>query len=132
MWTLEVRAIHAHRVAALLVSAEPAPWRTLLWLALHSVCMRNELRGVNLLGHHWTDSDFTATTLGSDLLIAWAALQPMHAPAAPRASRWELGAGARAHVAHPPAMPDCRDIVTPERLRARRSLTRATLRQYTP
>ena len=75
------------------------------------MCSRNALRGADLLAYRWTDSDFTTATLGSNLLVAWAALQPQHVPPAPRASQWAFDSGARAHVVLLPAMPDCKDIV---------------------
>ena len=102
---LEVLAIHAHRVAMLLTSKEKAPWRSLLWLALHSAHFTS--RPADLLAHHWSATDFSQPTLGSDLLIAWAALLPKSLPAAPRASKWSFSTGGKLHVASLPPIPSC-------------------------
>ena len=98
---LQVSAIQAHRIAALLRSPEDTPGRQLLWNALCELAPHRSLP--DLLSAPWHDGRLPAVShptsaLVADLLSAWSLLRPVGAPqirSTPRiwiasAQRWGL------------------------------------------
>jgi hypothetical protein len=105
---LQVRAIHAHRIALLLLRAEdPSPWRMLLWHSLLSV--KTHQRVANVLSYAWVASSFTERSLAADMLLAWSMLSPRNVPDY-EAPKWRFVGNSMRPTSLPP-IPTFKEII---------------------